>query len=50
VFRLEDHGRFGLHKMRPGSHLKAILPLSSFAPRFIDWGAQPAGADEEDDD
>jgi Tol biopolymer transport system component len=51
VFRLEDHGRFGLYKMRPdGSHLKAILPLSSFAPRFIDWGARPAGSDEDDDD
>jgi Tol biopolymer transport system component len=43
VFRLEDHGRFGLYKMRAdGSHLKAILPLSGFAPRFIDWGARPA--------
>jgi Tol biopolymer transport system component len=51
VFRLEDHGRFGLYKMRPdGSHLKAILPLSSFAPRFIDWGARPAGSGEDDDD
>ena len=42
VFRLEDHGRFGLYKMRPdGSQLKAILPLSTFAPRFIDWGSKP---------
>src|SRR5829696_4540499 len=41
VFRLEDHGRYGLYKMRPdGTHLKAILPLSGFAPRFIDWGAR----------
>jgi len=39
VLRLEDHGRFGLYKMRPdGTHLRAILPLSPFAPRYIDWG------------
>jgi Tol biopolymer transport system component len=39
VFRLEDHGRFGLFRMRPdGTHLHVILPLSDFAPRFIDWG------------
>ena len=39
VFRLEDHGRYGLYRMRPdGSHLKPILGLSSFRPRFIDWG------------
>jgi Tol biopolymer transport system component len=39
VFRLEDHGSYGLYKMRPdGSHLKPILGLSSFRPRFIDWG------------
>jgi Tol biopolymer transport system component len=39
VFRLEDHGSYGLYKMHPdGSHLKPILGLSSFRPRFIDWG------------
>jgi len=39
VLRLEDHGRFGLYRIRPdGTHLRAILPLSDFAPRFIDWG------------
>jgi Tol biopolymer transport system component len=39
VFRLEDHGRYGLYRMRPnGSSLHAILKLSSFRPRFIDWG------------
>jgi Tol biopolymer transport system component len=49
VFRLEDHGRFGLYKMHPdGSHLRPILGLSSFAPRFIDWG--PRVADRGDDD
>ncbi len=41
VFRLEDHGRFGLYKMRPdGTHVRPILGLSTFAPRFIDWGAR----------
>jgi Tol biopolymer transport system component len=50
VFRLEDHGRFGLYKMHPdGSHLKPILGLSSFAPRFIDWGPHVAGNGEADD-
>ena len=43
VFRLEDHGLFGLFKMRPdGSHVTTILPLSSFRPSFIDWGARPS--------
>lgn len=47
VFRLEDHGLFGLFKIHPdGTHLTAILPLSRFKPRFIDWGAQPSEADE----
>jgi Tol biopolymer transport system component len=51
VFRLNDHGLFGLFKIRPdGTHLKTIIPLSSFRPRFIDWGAQPSEADDEDDD
>jgi Tol biopolymer transport system component len=50
VFRLEDHGRFGLYKMHPdGSHLKAILDLSSFAPRFIDWGPHVTDSEEDDD-
>jgi Tol biopolymer transport system component len=42
AFRLEDHGSFALMKMRSdGSHIKPILGLSSFRPRFIDWGARP---------
>jgi dipeptidyl aminopeptidase/acylaminoacyl peptidase len=42
VFRLEDHGQFALMRMRPdGSHMRAILPLSGFAARFIDWGPRP---------
>jgi Tol biopolymer transport system component len=42
VFRLEDHGRYGLFRMRPdGSHLRAILGLSDIKPRFIDWGPRP---------
>jgi Tol biopolymer transport system component len=50
VFRLEDRGRFGLYKMHPdGSHLKPILGLSSFAPRFIDWGPRVADREEADD-
>jgi Tol biopolymer transport system component len=41
VFRLEDHGRFGLYKMHPnGTHVRPILGLSDFAPRFIDWGSR----------
>jgi Tol biopolymer transport system component len=50
AFRLEDHGRFGLYKMHPdGSQVQPILELSSFAPRFIDWGARPQDAAEDDD-
>jgi Tol biopolymer transport system component len=50
VFRLEDHGRFGLYKMRPdGSHMRAILPLSDFKPRVIAWGAKPIEAEDEDE-
>ena len=42
VFRLTDHGRFGLYKVHPdGTHLRPILGLSDFAPRFIDWGTGP---------
>jgi Tol biopolymer transport system component len=47
VFRLENHGKFALMRMRPdGSHRHAILPLSDFRPRFIDWGplSMPAAA------
>jgi Tol biopolymer transport system component len=40
VFRLEKDGLFGLNRMHPdGSGLRVILPLSSFRPAFIDWGA-----------
>ena len=49
VFRLEDHGLSGLYEMHPdGSHLRVILPLSSFKPRSIDWGAKPSEAEESD--
>jgi Tol biopolymer transport system component len=51
VFRLNDHGSFGLFKIHPdGTHLRTILPLSSFRPRFIDWGARPSEREDEDDD
>jgi Tol biopolymer transport system component len=47
VFRLEDHGRFGLYKMRAdGSDMKAILPLSDFKPRLMAWGAKPSEEEE----
>jgi len=50
VFRLEDHGLFGLFKMHPdGSDVTTILPLSSFRPGFIDWGARPSEDDDEND-
>ena len=57
VFRLEDHGQFGLYKIHPdGTHLRPILGLSDFAPRFIDWGASTrhvagpgSGAEDTDD-
>ena len=49
ALRFEDHGRFGLYRIRTdGTHLRAILPLSEFAPRFIDWG--PRTADHHGDD
>src|SRR5436189_149008 len=49
VFRLEDHGLSALYKMHPdGSHLRVILPLSSFKPRVIDWGAKPSEAQESE--
>jgi Tol biopolymer transport system component len=48
VFRLQDHGLFGLFKIHPdGSGLTMILPMSSFRPRFIDWGAQATEHEEE---
>jgi Tol biopolymer transport system component len=51
VFRLEDHGLFGLYKIHPdGSGLTAILTLSSFRPRFIAWGPRPGDGDDEDDE
>ena len=51
VFRLEDHGLFVLFKMHPdGSDVTTILPLSSFRPSFIDWGARPSEAGDEDDE
>ena len=41
VFRLGDHGRYGLYVMHPdGTAQHAILKLSSFKPRFIDWGSR----------
>jgi Tol biopolymer transport system component len=41
VFRLEDHGQYGLYMMHPdGTARHAILKLSSFKPRFIDWGSR----------
>jgi Tol biopolymer transport system component len=51
VFRLNDHGLFGLFKIHPdGTHLTTILPLSSFRPRFIDWGPRPSEERDEDDE
>jgi Tol biopolymer transport system component len=39
VFRLEDHGRYGLYRMSAGGGAgHPILRLSSLKPRFIDWG------------
>ena len=39
VFRLENHGSYALYRMKAdGTNLHAILPFSSFRPRFIDWG------------
>jgi len=50
VFRLEDQGLFGLMKMHPdGTQVTTILPLSSFKPSFIDWGARPSDVDDKDD-
>jgi Tol biopolymer transport system component len=42
VFRIEDHGRYGLYRMRPaGGPAHRILGLSSFKPVATDWGAAP---------
>ena len=49
VFRLEDHGRYGLFRMRrDGSNLKVILGFSTFRPRNIDWGAGSQDGEDED--
>ena len=41
VFRLEDHGRFGLERIGAGGGpMHTILPLSDLKPRFIDWGSR----------
>jgi Tol biopolymer transport system component len=46
VFRLEDHGQYGLYRMHPdGSHQQAILPLAPFRPGLIDWGARADSRD-----
>ena len=51
VFRLEDHGSFGLFKMHPdGSDLRPILGLSSFKPRLIAWGPRSGDEDEDNGD
>jgi Tol biopolymer transport system component len=48
VFRLEDHGRSGMYKIRPdGTHLRPILAVSDFAPRYIDWGPNTRQHDDE---
>lgn len=49
VFRLEDHGNFGLFRMRSdGSSLRPILALSNFKPRFIDWGTRFENPEDDD--
>ena len=41
VFRIEDHGKYALARMRTnGTQVRTILPLSNFRPRYIDWGPQ----------
>jgi Tol biopolymer transport system component len=50
VFRLEDHGNYGLYRMRPdGGAMHAILRQSSFKPRYIDWGPR-TGSDSGSDE
>jgi len=51
VFRLEANGQFGLYRIHPdGTGLRAILGLSDFAPRFIDWGPRARPGGDHDDD
>ena len=51
VFRLNENGLFGLFKIHPdGTHLRTILPLSNFRPRFIDWGPRPSEIADDDDE
>ena len=50
VFRIEDHGSFGLFRMHPdGSDVRTILGFSSFKPRFIAWGVRASDAESEDE-
>jgi Tol biopolymer transport system component len=50
VFRLEDHGSFGLFRMRSdGSDLHVILGFSNFKPRLIDWGPRSLGGAKDED-
>jgi Tol biopolymer transport system component len=49
VFRLEDHGQFGLFTMPPdGGTPRQVLALSDFKPRFIDWGSRPEDSQGQD--
>ena len=49
VFRLEDHGRFGMYKIRPdGTHLRPILGLST-SRRGTSTGAPAHGTAGDDD-
>jgi|ERR1051326_4425330 Tol biopolymer transport system component len=49
VFRLEDHGLYGLYRIRSeGGAIHTILSLSNFRPRYIDWGAG-SGQGEDDE-
>jgi|tagenome__1003787_1003787.scaffolds.fasta_scaffold20898654_2 Tol biopolymer transport system component len=51
VFRLEDHDQFGLYKIHPdGTHLRPILGLSDFAPRYIDWGPSTRERSNDNED
>jgi len=50
VFRLEANGQFGLYRIHPdGTGLRAILGLSDFAPRLIDWGPRARRGGDHDD-
>lgn len=45
VFRVQDHGRFGLYRMHPdGSHVREILAPSDFKAFLIDWGPRGHGS------